>query len=374
MGKIFIVHFQPLEKYPPVMNMLRYLAGLKLSNWEIHAVSTDAGNEKKLLAVDGVTIHRVAKWKKNQARMDRLLFYIRFQTRTLALLRALRPEKVLYYETLSAGAPVLYKRWYSPKSELFIHYHEYTSPEEYKSGMLAGRWLHKLEKSIYKKAVWVSHTNEHRAKLFVSDLGKAAPVKVHAISNYPPMQWQQATVKVKNAKDGRIAFVYVGALSLDTMYVEAFAHFIARYPDRYYWDIYSDNFSDEVVSFFEKFKAPNIFFRGGIEYDELPSTLPAYDTGVILYKGHIPNYIYNAPNKLFEYLATGLNVWFPVEMKGCEPYESHGTRPEVRKVDFNNLDSLIVLSAIDNKQYEPGVGHYFFENHITPLTYQLVAS
>lgn len=49
----------------------------------------------------------------------------------------------------------------------------------------------------------------------------------------------------------------------------------------------------------------------GINYSDLPGVIRAYDVGVILYNGHIANYVFNAPNKLFEYLACGLDVWSP---------------------------------------------------------------
>jgi hypothetical protein len=372
MGKIFIVHFQPLEKYPPVINMLRHLAAVQTHGWTIHAISTEAGNEKKLLKVAGITIHRVCKWRRGMSRINRLLFYVRFQVRALSLLRMHQPEKVLYYETLSAGAPFLYKNWYNQKSKLYIHYHEYTSPAEYKQGMFVARWLHRLEKRIYKKAVWVSHTNLQRARLFTEDIGSAAPAEIQAIPNYPPLSWKQVSASITDRKSDRIGFVYVGALSLETMHVASFADFIARNPLKYYWDIYSDNFSPEVISFFERRNAPNIFFQGGVEYDDLPAILPHYDIGVILYKGHIPNYIYNAPNKLFEYLAAGLDVWFPREMEGCAPYKTYKTYPEVLEIDFQQLNIEEVIPGQHKTGYSSGQKDFYFEESVLPLANQLL--
>lgn len=372
MGKIFIVHFQPLEKYPPVLNMLRHLAAVKTHGLNIHAISTAAGNGKKLLKVDGITIHRVCKWRNGMSRIDRLLLYVQFQVRALALLRMNKPENVLYYETLSAGAPILYKNWFNRKSKLYIHYHEYTSPAEYKQGMFVARWLHWLEKRIYKKAVWVSHTNLQRAKLFAEDIGSAAPAEVQAIPNYPPRKWKQVSASITSPKSNRIGFVYVGALSLDTMHLVSFANFIAGNPLKYYWDIYSDNFSPEVISFFERHNAPNIFFRGGVEYDDLPSILPHYDIGVILYKGHIPNYIYNAPNKLFEYLTAGLDAWFPREMEGCVPYKTYKTYPEVLEIDFQQLNIEEVIPGQHKTGYSSGQMDFYFEESVWLLTHQLL--
>jgi hypothetical protein len=53
-----------------------------------------------------------------------------------------------------------------------------------------------------------------------------------------------------------------------------------------------------------------------------------YDIGVTIYNGHIPNYIYNVPNKILEYLACGLNVWYSSEListqKFIEEYKIRG--------------------------------------------------
>ncbi len=156
-------------------------------------------------------------------------------------------------------------------------------------------------------------------------------------------------------------------MSLDTMYVEAFARFIAEKPNDYYWDIYSDNFTPEVLTFFDSFKAPNIYFHGSVEYDALPELLPKYDIGIVLYKGHILNYVYNAPNKVFEYLALGLDVWFPKEMKGCESYMTCKTYPEVLKVDFQKLNFSEVVPGARKPQYLPKQNDYYFESHVLPL-------
>jgi hypothetical protein len=51
-----------------------------------------------------------------------------------------------------------------------------------------------------------------------------------------------------------------------------------------------------------------------INYFKLPEVLIKYDVGLTIYKGFIPNYIYNVPNKVFEYLACGLKVWYSKDL------------------------------------------------------------
>ena len=103
-------------------------------------------------------------------------------------------------------------------------------------------------------------------------------------------------------------------------------------------------------------------FREAVNYYSLPEILGGYDIGVILYNGHIPNYIYNAPNKLFEYLDCGLDVWFPGVMKGIYPYLTKGTYPKVLPLDPGDLSEWDLATAIDRDglQYAPPA--YYAEN------------
>ncbi len=93
--------------------------------------------------------------------------------------------------------------------------------------------------------------------------------------------------------------------------------------------------------------------KGGIPYADLPFTLSVYDVGVILYKGHIPNYIYNAPNKLFEYWSCGLDVWFPDKMIGSLQYSRAECFPKLMPVNFDEIDKLDLNSALSRA----GIGY-----------------
>jgi hypothetical protein len=72
-----------------------------------------------------------------------------------------------------------------------------------------------------------------------------------------------------------------------------------------------------------------------------------YQIGIILHKGDTLNYVHNAPNKLFEYLVCGLDVWFPNEMQGVYPYERNDAFPKVISVDFTRMKNFDIDKAID---------------------------
>jgi hypothetical protein len=131
------------------------------------------------------------------------------------------------------------------------------------------------------------------------------------------------------------------------MFLAEMAGYVKGRPNECYWDIYSTNVSNEVLAFFKANEDSNIKFKGGVPYDELPQILSQYHIGLILYRGHIPNYVYNIPNKLFEYHVCGLDVWFPTTMESSLELVTKSSYPKICAVDFEKLFSIDLMKAVD---------------------------
>jgi len=144
-----------------------------------------------------------------------------------------------------------------------------------------------------------------------------------------------------------LKIIMVGALGFDTMYVKEFAEWIIQQNGKAIWDIYSLTISDEAKSYLESLHTNYITLKGSVEYKKLPAVFKNYNVGVILYKGHIPNYIYNAPNKLFEYHVNGLDVWFPEQMVGAFSYIKTDSYPKILPVNFEKLSDLKTKDLIN---------------------------
>ena len=346
-----IVHFLPVEKYPPAINFLKILAADK--ELEIHLVTVNQENGKKKLEIPGVRIHRFGAIKNKRSSLSRMFFYIGFFFRTLLLLIRVKPSSLLYYESISAGAPCIYKKWFNKSCRLFIHNHEYKSPQELNSGIFFNRWVYKIERSVFKKADWVSHTNEDRMRFFLNDMGKDAPTQTHILPNHPPVDFGKYAKDSKTDRKPPVGIVYIGALSVDEFFLKEMATWVASNPSNCYWDIYSDNYQPEVLAYLKELNAPNISFKGGVEYSELSKILPKYTVGIILYTGHIPNYVYNVPNKLFEYHVCGLDTWFPDHMISCHELDKPDSYPKIIGIDFKELEkqSLEKLVCVEGLPY-----------------------
>jgi hypothetical protein len=83
--------------------------------------------------------------------------------------------------------------------------------------------------------------------------------------------------------------------------------------------------------------------KGPIDYYELPKELVKYDIGLVLYKGHIPNYVYNVPNKVYEYLACGLRVLTSNQLTSTVKLKHN----KIKAVDFNNLHNKALQEYVN---------------------------
>jgi hypothetical protein len=365
MRKLAIIHFNPLELYPPVMNLLRDLAQTFGPETEITVYSQATGEKLPEFGQTPIRIVRTGTQSAHQHPLKRLLGYWRFYAKaTMGLFRR-RPDTVLAIETLSFLPAYAYKKWGAPKSALLIHYHEYVSPSEYRDGMKLQRWMHGLECKLYPETAWVSHTNEERMRRFLDDI---APIRVpHTaiLPNYPPRHWLRREPKTQGRP---LRVIYVGSVDLHTMYVQAFAEWVISRKGEVTWDIYALHVPDETRKYLDSTHPDWIRFRGACFYYDLPDLLKDYDVGVVIYKGLIPNYVYNAPNKVMEYAACGLDVWYAREMVGTYPYDTPGTvYPRIMPLDFTRLAAFDMDEALDRNGKHFSPAPYNCEEALQPL-------
>ncbi len=343
---IVVIHFQPLEFYPPVQNLLSVL---KCSNIQrdffVISTTQDKLNEFEINK-DSIRISRIRIISKH--RLLRFVKYLYFYLFSFFKMVCYRPNKVIYFESTSALPAVLYKLIFK-KTQLFAHYHEYTTPEEYQIGMQIVRWNHLIEVKNYPKFSWISHTNNKRLQLFKIDYPQILDDVFQVIPNYPLLNWgceKNEIVTKININSKPIRLVYIGAVSIEDTYIVEIIQFLSANPDKYDLEIFSLQFPIELRELIENMK--NVRYSGSLNYKDVPRVLRGKDIGLILYKGNTTNYIYNAPNKLFEYMVCGLDVWFPQVMQGCYEYAS-SINPKVVMVDFLNIDDSLMNYSFTNQ-------------------------
>jgi len=362
---ILILHFRPISLYPPILNLLKYISehtDLKVT------VLTSSTTHSKFVKYDNIKIVEVFAhdFEDSKKTFFTKFRYLRFYFMTLWYLMINRFRFIIYYESISVIGLWLSKQMKLLSSDIVIaaHYHEYFSIKEMKNQMLLERLGYRLENSILKLCDWISHTNAHRKNLFLMDKKFLSPEKLNAMPNYPSINW--FNLNKKNSEINHpIKLVFVGALSLEDMYIREVFDWVYKQEGQLTLDIISLNIKDEVLDLIQEKNSKRIKYIGSYNYMDLPQVLSNYDVGLILYNGNSNNFIYNAPNKLFEYLACGLDVWFSNDLITSREYIIENSYPKVLEVNFNRLDEFDFQSAISRKglYYQP-------TNHYCELVYQ----
>jgi hypothetical protein len=361
--KIIIIHFQPLELYPPVCNLLEYLS--KNSANKIIVVTTENDKKKKLRPfISGsanIIIKRAFPISPNS--ITRFFWYLFFYLNCLRLLLKHQPKSVLYFETISSWPALIYKKMKGDKVRLLVHYHEYISPNEYVNNMQLVKWMNKLECKMYRLHFnWISHTNEMRLKKFINDnhLQKAERSIFWTMPNYPSKQW--ASEKKELNTSGKTRLVYIGSLGYDSMYLKEIIEWVIRNKSSLSLDFYSNNIDKKAKFFLQSIKNDSITFHGGCNYEDLPTILKSYDVGLVIYKPVSDNWIYNMPNKIFEYLACGLDVWFAKTLISTLSITRDQVYPKILPIDYQNLNNFNYKEKINRVGLCFDQPNFYYEN------------
>jgi len=354
-----IIHFYPLEFFPPVTNLLNFFSS-GLTKFNVYVFTTHNNKKRKIFQHKSVKIRRYLFPLPEENAIIRGLKYSCFFIGSLFQLILKKPDTIIYYETISSWPVYVYSKYINKKCNIFIHFHEYASQEWYLKYMKLVRYFHKLELDyLYDKAIWISQTNKSRLKIFSQDNFTINANKLKVLPNYPPKSW--SINKNQEKKSDKIRLVYIGSLSFEGTFISEFCNWVST-QNNFIFDVYSYNIHDEVRSFLNQFDDGKInFYEDGVDYQEIPNLLKKYDVGIILHKAFNENYKYNATNKLFEYLICDLDVWFPNEMLGCQEFSSINTWPVVTGMDFKNLAKIKLSIYTDRKDFSYEPKHFFYE-------------
>ena len=359
-AKYVMIHFKPVELYPPAQNFIDYIGKKTNENLLVITTGISRNNLKEFGAgLSNVNIARFSAIKPGS--FLRIFSYLKFYIGSLLMLLKHKPSSVIYFESISCWPALMYKKIRGSKVHLMVHYHEYMSPAEYQGSMRLVRQMHRLEKQMYNNSfAWISHTNEKRLADFRKDNSLCGPGNFFfTMPNYPSMHWAAAFPKKENAAN--IKLVYVGALGFDNMYVKETLEWVRQHDDLTL-DIYANIIDEKATQFIENIKCSRIAYHGAINYADIPAMLQQYDVGLVMYKPFNENTINAVSNKVFEYLACGLDVWFSKDMSYTLKYTREDTYPKVLPVDFKQLEAFDYRRAINKNDIPYLATAYYYEN------------
>jgi hypothetical protein len=166
--------------------------------------------------------------------------------------------------------------------------------------------------------------------------------------NYPSKKW--IVDKHNEESPAVLRTVYIGTLSLEYSYIEEYCKWVIGQDGNVTFDLYSYNLNEKTKDYIENLKSPFIrLIIGGVEYSEIPTILESYHVGLVLYKALTINYKYNAPNKIFEYLAFDLDVWCSDKLITAKNHERTDFYPKMLMVNFENLKEFDIEETINRE-------------------------
>jgi hypothetical protein len=336
--RIAFIHALPLEYYPPATTMLDLLS--RVPGWEVRAWSSANARDSVEWTSEHVTVDRPRQSSQHASLPSRMAGYLNWHLRTARRVSQWKPNVVISIEPHSALATWLYYNVMLGNARLFIHHHEYYAPDDFSGGgMRLLRATRHLERGdLFERAEWISQTNAHRLRL-LQEWNPAALHKGRVFPNHPPVAWiNRARSEARERGVTRTRFLYLGSASLADTFIGEFAKWIAERPEKGTLHVAGNNISDEVWENLRSLGATNISFtEGGWDYSAIASMLRNYDVGLVLYRGNTQNFVYNVPNKTFEYLAGGLEVWYPLQMHSMAEFHAANPSLPMREVNFLDL-------------------------------------
>ena len=331
-NKLAIVHFQPVEGYPPVMNVIDSMV---IEGFETQVFSTHHRGSDWFVN-DHSEILRIGKCYGSA--INRYLCYLQFGFIGFWKLLKFNPKAIMIYESYSA-LPVFLYSIICPKVQLFIHYHEFVSKAEMQCVSVYSKLLYFLEKRLFSKSIWVSQTNIDRKRKFQDLFSQLNEKKLMVFPNYPSKSWVEKGINKKIENSGILKFIHVGSLGIETTYISEFIDWIQSQNGRANLTVVSQNLEQAVRDLIDKNQWVTLI--GNVPYQELPNIIRVSHIGVVLYKGHIPNFVYNVPNKVNEYLACGLNVWYSDVLISTHKFAEENPKYPLYSVDFSKGKELL---------------------------------
>jgi hypothetical protein len=344
-NSILIIHFRSATDYPPVYNFTRFMAIKGVSVTLVTGKRKESAIGLKDYGVDLKEVEIEKGWSFGNY-FAYFFFYLKAFTELLKNTKA----PIIYFESISSPPVFLYFLLFPlSKRSLSIHYHEYFDKEELNKQSFLERLGRKLELNLFKRASWISHTNKDRLKRFNNEFKWIEESILYAMPNYPPKNWLINKKVHKKRNDGPTKLVYVGSISSEGLFLKELLQWLKNREGKVTCDIYTKYISEDVVSLIRSQPQEVVTYKGNLAYDDLPLILPQYDVGLILYNSlSSSNFIYNAPNKLFEYLACDIDVWLSNTLISSYEYETMDTYPKVVKVDFTNLETFDYKAALSH--------------------------
>lgn len=322
--EICVLHYLPVEEYPPLQNLMLAFCEQKEMNVVIFSGSLEANKCYSRLLADNITAFffpysKTGGWR---SKCD-FVSFIRKETvsRRFDCVFAFGDEfSGLVGSRMSAKVKALHLHELPPQSRIW---NKYVS-----KSLLLELVLLKL---VIKQFDWVSQVTPKRAELF----SRRFKVQCRNLFNYPSASF--ASNIPERAVNDKLKIVYVGSCNPVSIQVSI----LSMLSKLYGVELSVLPTNSEGLDYIAGLDGVQILRR--VPYSELPNLLGQFDVGLVLYNGHSDNMRYGVPNKLIEYLRCGLHVVYHSALESVTDF--------VRAHQLNSVVHILPNSTVHQVKF-----------------------
>lgn len=251
---------------------------------------------------------RSREWSARQTPFLKLLRFKEFMLRAMAAVRRTRGDLVVVHD-MPAVLPLLPRLLGSPDRVVF-HAHELWTEAAENLAPLRPVWR-VLERFTVRHAARVIVPESNRARIVHEEYG--APLMPAVVMNIPPAPppYERGMLPRESlALPGDAIIVLYQGLLGESRCIEELVAALAQLPERFHLVLIGTGEEAFMTRLRDaaRHTAGRLHILGWMHPEELRAFTAAADIGVLLYRNQGRNNYYAAPNKLYEYLFSGLPV------------------------------------------------------------------
>ena len=345
-GVICVVHYLPVEEYPPLQNLMVALRKQKRLNVVIFTGSLETRSYHLQSLAENIIVFFFPYLKAGGWR-QKLDFAM--MVRKESVNRSF--DCVFAFGDEFSG--LVCSRMNSKIKALHLH--------ELPPQIGVGNKF--LSKSLFfelvllhftiKRFKWISQVTPRRAELF----SKRFQVQCRHLYNFPSARFE-SNIRGKRV-NGRLRIIYVGSCNPVSVQVSI----LKRLSMSKLVELSVLATNKQGLEQVAGLTGTQLLSR--VPYSKLPNLLRQFDVGLVLYNGHSDNMRYGVPNKLIEYLRCGLHVVYPSALESVTDFVSaHNLTSVIHVLPMATEDQIEYIENDVNKfvrQSWPRIQDFTFE-------------
>lgn len=296
------IYFHP-EAYPPTLNAIGELAKEFSSvyvvfrphreeNW-VYPSNCHLIPSGKLLDIDQ---------QQSSSLLKKVLFFIRFNFLLFQTVKKYKSPYLLLYDYFPMSAAYLMRLILPKNTRFWYHNHDVAEIEKSRKFSL-GWWSIKMESRMFKYLSIFSYPSKERLKFFNLKEFKG---KQFFLPNYPSIKFYK-DYQSNYIEGKKIKLLYQGTISKG----HGLESVVKATKDNQNMELFlAGSDRDGTVDYLKTIKSRNIFYKGLLPYNELPSLTSHCHIGLAINEPR--SIIYQtggtASNKIYEYAACGLPI------------------------------------------------------------------